>query len=204
MRSLATLTALAVLLIAPGAVLADGDPPSDVLLGQNVFYPYTPSVSTSLQSRLNGVTAAARRSGFPIKVALIASPVDLGSVPTLFGKPQQYASFLDQEIGFGGPGQPLLVVMPHGYGTQHLGSAATDAAASLTRPASSDSNELARAAVIAVSKLAAAAGHPIGEVTSEPSASGTGGVLAVAGLAVGAVAVAGVILAIRRRLDRGR
>jgi hypothetical protein len=205
MRSLvATLTALAVLLIAPGAVLADGDPASDVLLGQNVFYPYTPSVSTSLQNRLNGVTAAAKRSGFPIKVALIASPVDLGSVPTLFGKPQQYASFLDQEIGFGGPGQPLLVVMPNGYGTQHLGSAATDAAASLTRPASSDSNELARAAVIAVSKLAAAAGHPIGEVTSEPSASGTGGVLAVAGLAVGAVAVAGVILAIRRRLDRGR
>ena len=205
MRSLvATLTALAVLLIAPGAVLADGDPASDVLLGQNVFYPYTPSVSTSLQNRLNGVTAAAKRSGFPIKVALIASPVDLGSVPTLFGKPQQYASFLDQEIGFGGPGQPLLVVMPNGYGTQHLGSAATDAAASLTRPASSDSNGLAQAAVIAVSKLADAAGHPIGEVTSEPSASGTGGVLAVAGLAVGAVAVAGVILAIRRRLDRGR
>ena len=67
------------------------------------------------QPTLNAETAAAKRAGFPIKVALIASPVDLGVIPDLFGKPQQYADFLDQEISFQGK-QPLLVVMAAGYG----------------------------------------------------------------------------------------
>ena len=89
--------------------------------------------------------------------------------------------------------------MPNGYGTQHLASAATHAAASLKRPASSHGDDLARAAIIAVPKLAAAAGHPIGNATSEPGASGTGDVLAVAVLAVGAITLAAVILAIRQR-----
>ena len=202
--ALATVMALAVMSVGPASAVADGDPASDVLLGQNVFYPYSPSVSTSLQNRMNGETAAASRNGFPIKVVLIASPVDLGAVPTLFGKPQQYASFLDQEISFEGSGQPLLVVMPNGYGTQHLGSPATHAAASLTQPAGSHGDDLARAAIIAVPKLAAAAGHPIGNVNSAPGASGTGDVPAVAVLAVGAITMAAVILAMRRRRDRTR
>ena len=200
MRSaVATITALVVLLIAPGSVLADGDPASDVLLGQNVFYPYSPSVSSGLQNALNGETAAARRHGFPVKVALIASPVDLGAIPTLFGKPAQYAGFLDQEISFAGAGQPLLVVMPNGYGTRHLGSAATRAAASLRPPAGNDGDDLARAAIIALPELAAAAGHPIGDVTSPTTGSGAGAGVALAVLAVGAISTAAVILAIRRR-----
>jgi hypothetical protein len=200
MRSaVATVLALAVLSLTPASALADGDPASDVLLGQNVFYPYSPSVSSSLQNTLNGETAAARRHGFPIKVALIASPVDLGAIPTLFGKPAQYASFLDQEISFAGSGQPLLVVMPNGYGTRHLGAAATRAAASLKPPAGSHGDDLARAAIIAVPELAAAAGHPIGDVTSQTSGSGAGAGVAVALLAVGAISTAAVILAIRRR-----
>src|SRR5438105_1386416 len=64
--------------LMPAGAIADGDPASDVLLGENVFYPYSPPVSASLQKSLNATTAAAKRSGFPIKVALIASPVDLG------------------------------------------------------------------------------------------------------------------------------
>jgi hypothetical protein len=50
-------------------------------------------------------------------VALIASPLDLRVIPSLYGKPQQYADFLDQEISFAGK-QRLLVVMPDGYVTQ--------------------------------------------------------------------------------------
>ena len=88
-----------------------------MLLGENVFYPYTPPVSPALQKSLNAATAAAKQAGFPIKVALIASPVDLGVIPDLFGKPQKYADFLDQEISFQAK-QPLLVVMSAGYGVR--------------------------------------------------------------------------------------
>ena len=125
---------LSLMALAPAAALADGDPASDVLLGENVFYPYSPHVSASAQKSLNALTAAAaKRAGLPIKVALIASPVDLGVIPDLFGKPQKYAEFLDQEISFRRK-QPLLVVMPAGYGTQGLSPKAASAIAALPKP----------------------------------------------------------------------
>ena len=192
--------ALAVALLAPPpATLADGDPASDVLIGENVFYPYSPAVSASLQKTLNAETAAANRAHFPLKVALIQSPVDLGAIPTLFGKPEQYAAFLDQEISFLNMKQLLLVVMPNGYGVQGLGQAATTAAASLSKPRSGQSDDLARAAIMAVPKLAAAAGHPVGTISS---VSGTGGVsstLTLSVLAAAAIASAAVVLTIRNR-----
>ena len=156
---------------ARGGARADGDPASDVLLGESVFYPYSPPVATSLQKTLNAETAAGTRAQFPIKVALIDTPVDLGAIPTLFGKPQQYAAFLHQEISFPGAKQLLLVVMPNGYGVQGLDRSATDAAATLRRPTGSASNALAQAAIAAVPKLAAAAGHPITGVAGAPSTS---------------------------------
>ena len=189
-----------VVMLAPAGASADGDPASDVLLGENVFYPYSPPVSAALQRTLNAVTAAASRAHFPIKVALIDSPVDLGVVPDLFGQPQKYADFLDQEISFQTK-QRLLVVMPSGYGVQGLTRPATIAAASLTKPPQSNSNDLARAAIAAVSKLAAAAGHPLKNVPDAPSAV-TGNdstTLIVAILALGAIATAAALIAIRRR-----
>src|SRR5581483_8811155 len=110
MRRLLALICCA-LLLAPALALADGDPASDVLLGQNVYYPYSPPVTGSIQRALNNLTARARVSGFPVKVALVQSPVDLGVIPDLFGKPQKYADFLDQEISFQST-QVLLIVMP--------------------------------------------------------------------------------------------
>ena len=99
LASIATLT-------WPATALSDGDPASDVLLAQSVFYPYSPSVSAGLQNALNAEAAQASRAHFPIKVALIDTPVDLGAIPTLFAKPQQYADFLDEEISFSGSKQP--------------------------------------------------------------------------------------------------
>ena len=136
--------ALGALSLAPAA-LADGDPASDVLLGENVFYPYSPQVTPALQRTLNTETAAAKKAGFPLKVALIAGPVDLGVIPDLFDKPQKYADFLDQEISFQRK-QPLLVVMPAGYGVSGVGAAATAALASIPKPAGShlvDGDQLA-------------------------------------------------------------
>ena len=198
--------ALAVVALVPALARGDGDPASDVLLGANVFYPYNPPVSSSLQKKLNAETAATAKAHLHLKVALIAGPYDLGVVPQMFGQPQQYADFLDQELRlFLGPHPPLLVVMPAGYGVQGLPRAAISAAASLPKPSGPQSNDLARAAVAALPKLAAAAGHPISPAGGSGSDSGSGGstwILIV--LAVVALAIAGSVLVARHRLARRR
>jgi hypothetical protein len=180
---------------------ADGDPASDVLIGESVFYPYSPAVSAGLQNKLNAEAAAAAHARFPIKIALIASPPDLGAIPVLFDRPQQYARFLEQEISFLGHTPQLLVVMPDGYGVQGLSPAATAAVASLAKPAGTQSNDLASAAITAVHVLAAAAGHPI-KTSDTSSAVGNGdhssALLAIV-LALAAVGVAASILVLRAR-----
>jgi hypothetical protein len=125
-------------------------------------------------------------------------------ITSLFDEPQKYADFLDQEISFQGK-QLLLVVMPSGYGVQGLGRPATLAAGSLPKPASSQSNDLARAAIAAVSKLSAAAGHPVkpGPVTvtaTPPAVTGGGSTtLILVIFALGAVGSAAALIAVRRR-----
>ena len=191
--------ALLALALLPAAAAADGDPASDVLLGENVFYPYTPPTSPALQKQLNAETAAAKQAHFPLKVALIGAPVDLGVIPSLFGKPQKYADFLDQEISFQTE-QPLLVVMAAGYGLQGVDAKAKAAAAALAKPAGSEGNDLARAAILAVPKLAAAAGHPL---KGSGGGSGSGGngsrAILVAALAAVAIAAAAALVVVRRR-----
>jgi hypothetical protein len=188
-------------LLLPASALADGDPASDVLPAENVFYPYSPSVASTLRQELDAETAAAKRAHFPIKVALIASPADLGAIQTLYGKPQQYARFLESEIGFGSR-QLLLVVMAAGYGVQGLPPVATRLAGSLPKPSEGRVNSLARAAVAAVPKLAAATGHRLGGTLGPPTtATSTGPSAAVLAFpALAAVAIAGAILAIRHRM----
>jgi hypothetical protein len=176
--------------LAPATATADGDPASDTLLVENVFYPYVPPTSTALQRVLNGATAAAAKERTPVRVALIASPVDLGTVAVLFGRPQEYADFLDQEISFAGK-QSLLVVMSDGYGTQGLTPAARVAVAALPRPAGGSSDQLASAALTAVDRIAAANGHPLVHLTPSAAAGGSGAgppLLIIGALAVVALA----------------
>jgi hypothetical protein len=205
-RRLASLLATVILVGSvgaggPGFALADGDPASDVLLGQNVYYPYSPPVPQAVQRTLDAETAAAKKAGLPIKVALIATAVDLGVVPELFGQPQNYAKFLDKEISFQGP-QPLLVVMPAGYGVQGVSAKVAAAVTGLALPKGKTSIALARAAVTAVAKIAAAAGHPIKGVAGVASGSSGGGsskTPLLIGLIVAAVLVAGALILLRRR-----
>ncbi len=200
--------AIGVLLVAavtvsyPAVAFADGDPASDVLLGDNVFYPYSPAVPRPLQITLNAVAVKARTQGFALKVALIAAPTDLGVIPDLFGKPQLYAKFLDQEISFTSR-RRLLVIMSAGYGLEGFDAAAQAAARGLPLPAGRTSADLARAALIAVPRLAAASGHPIRGVpgvpaTSDGRGSGSRAPLAI-GLAVAALLVATALVVLRRR-----
>lgn len=205
------MTLAAALLVAvsmPAApALGDGDPASDVLLGENVFYPYSPPVEGSVAKALDAATAAAKRARFPLKVALIGAPVDLGVIPDLFGKPQKYAEFLDQEISFRTK-QPLLVVMAAGYGVEGLGSKATAAVASLPKPSGTQPTDLAKAALPAVAKLAEASGHPLTGVPEARSSAGSSSISAstiiiVVCLAIAAVAVAAALVMMRRRERAG-
>ncbi len=116
-RRLALLGLVVALLgAAAPTALADGDPASDYLLsGPTFLSPYDGHIPTADQARLEAMLASAKKQGFPLKVAVIATRYDLGSVPILFKKPQLYAKFLSQEDFYYWKSE-LLVVMPNGYG----------------------------------------------------------------------------------------
>ena len=173
---LATALAALALMLAPAAARADGDPASDYLLIQDTFLPFQFKVSPNVATALQTAVARAKAAGYPLKVAVISAPTDLGAVPDLFGKPQQYADFLDREISFNKKAL-LLVVMPQGFGVSGTGPASV--LAGRTVPAGTGSDRLARAAIPAVGALAAHAGHPISLPTVGAAIGSSGGTSAL-------------------------
>jgi hypothetical protein len=111
-RALAVAVALPALACA-GVAHADADPASDTLYTGRVFLPLSARVAPRLVRQLDTVTREAERAGRPVRVALIASPSDLGGVPSLFGRPTTYARFLAGELQFVYAGK-VLIVMPQG------------------------------------------------------------------------------------------
>ena len=97
----------------PGA-RADGDPASDVLYFQDVYLPYS-GASMGCSTSCAAASRRRRRRRYAIKVAVIATPIDLGAVPSLFGRPGVYAQFLGEELRTFCTG-PLLIAMPAGFG----------------------------------------------------------------------------------------
>jgi hypothetical protein len=154
----AALLALAVLALVPAAAPADGDPASDVLLAQDVYYPYAPKVSKPLTDALNGLVKRVRAAGYPMKVALIEAPSDLGAYPNLFGDTQSYANLLAKEIAFNTKPH-LLVVMPTGFGGDNLGAKVDSALSGINVDQAAKSDGLAQAALVAVARVATANGH---------------------------------------------
>jgi hypothetical protein len=106
---------LAALAFAAVAARADGDPASDVLYFQDVFLPYQVAAAGEAAADLAGAVAEANKAGYKIKVAVIASPQDLGVMATIFGRPQLYARFLGAELRSFFTGH-LLIVMGRGFG----------------------------------------------------------------------------------------
>ena len=76
----------------------DGDPGSDVLVYQDLFVAGDAGLSVGQQTQLGNLLKTADRTGFPIRVAIISSPSDLGAVTALWRKPQAYAKFLGYEL----------------------------------------------------------------------------------------------------------
>jgi hypothetical protein len=188
-------------LAAPHPAAADGDPASDVLLTRPVFVPYGAPVSAPLTQQLETTIARARRAGYAIRVAVIASPYDLGAVSSLYGKPQEYAKFLSSELTFLYHGR-LLIVMPQGFGYYDSGGRHGPELRLLqgVKPGRG-SDRLVAAATQAVARLARATGH---SVTVPPVASerhGHGRVLLLAGGLVAAAILAfalGLVVWLRR------
>lgn len=151
---------LAIAVAAPVApARADGDPASDVLVQRDLFLPYAPATQPRLSRALTRLLGRVRAKGFPMKVAVIGTPSDLGSYGTLFNGPQAYADLLARELPanpHGSTATPnhLLVVMPGGFGGENLGGDVNRALDPVAIQASAQSDGLARAAILAVARLA--------------------------------------------------
>jgi hypothetical protein len=191
-----------------GQARADGDPASDVLAAQTVFLPQDGAIPPVQQAQLTQLVSSAGRAGFPLRVALIATRSDLGSVTALWRQPSAYARFLGQELSqvFHGT---LLVVMPNGFGVARVGAGPADRAAGGAGGGAVGGAALGGAAISAVQRLAAAAGHPLvtphGGPSGHASVPSATGVRAWLALALGAILI-GVAwtISLRQRPPRRR
>lgn len=179
------------------AAFADADPASDFLLAAPVFYPYQPATSPAVKSALESTLAQLKREGLSLKVAIVDSPNDLGGVSNLWRMPQPYADFLGKEISFNQK-QPLLVVMPPGFGV--YGMSGHRVLNGLTPDASHEADGLARSAIAAVVRLGQANGKQITEPTIRNEAKSGKGTpaLIVFGAPVLLVALAALVALTRR------
>ena len=165
-RTLALLVAL--VLLAPAIALADGDPASDYLTTKQVFVTSQSGPESAPARRLLDVVGAANREGFAIRVAVISTDYDLGSITELWHKPRIYARFLGIELSLT-YNERLLVVMPNGFGINwpNHSTAAAYGLLSKVRIAPGPAGILA-AAQTAVRRLAAADGFTVGARTPAP------------------------------------
>lgn len=198
--------------LVPGSACADGDPASDVLVTQTLFLPWDAGVSADQQAQLAALLKEAEHDGYQLRVALIASAADLGSVTELWRQPQSYAEFLGEELSLVYKGT-LLVIMPDGFGLYRLnGSHGPEQAALASMRSAVAGASLGSAALLAIQHLAAAAGHRLNiphGISAPTAASGSSNAVAwivfVISGALIALAWAGSLRAqpLRVRLRRG-
>jgi hypothetical protein len=172
--------------------------------------PNNPRPSQPQIDRAQKTIDAAKNAGYEIRVAVIGSPTDLGSVPVFFGRPAPYAKFLDAELQSAWKGK-LLVVMAAGYGVREHTKpylAGVKALNGLPPPANGTPDALMAAATVAVRKLAASEGVkvpviPLATTVTPPTSSGsnsgsgsTSFVTYALLLAAGLIVLGGIVAAI--------
>ncbi len=192
---------------------ADGDPGSDVLVYQNLFAGSDAGLAVKQQVQLGALLRAAARAGFPVRVAIIAGPFDLGAVRELWRQPRAYARFLGYELSLDYK-QRLLVVMPNGFGFNWPGHSPASAYRLLARVSiGSGGRGLFGATEAAVRRLALAGGvrlpssavkaaTPVAPTTTagpveQPPAPRRGADEALGIIVLALVAVAGVASTVR-------
>lgn len=214
MRRLLTAFALLALTFvgSEGEVLANGDPASHVLPSREVFVPFDPSLCSAAGRRLDALTEETRKAGYPIKVAVIPTAEDLGTVYRLFGRPQEYARLLARELPSelfreqeGRRSYRLLVLMPGGIALNKAGPKESRVLMRISVGPEASKEELARLAIEVVSRLSRAAGHRVAsprpkpecpdiEIDSSSSPSSDGGSLGTVLIVVAPVAMLALAL----------
>jgi hypothetical protein len=167
----ALFAAVFVLLVAAPAARADGDPASDVLPSQPVFYGSSLDLKSKPAAQLDALVKDATRSGYPVNVAVISRLEDMGSATQYWNDPDNYGEFLAGEIACCVKGR-LLIVMPAAFGVVYIGhSSQADRRALSGLPAPGSVPNLMPAAMNAVVKLAAASGVKlvVPDVTPAPN-----------------------------------
>jgi hypothetical protein len=204
-RVLRRLAIVAAVTVAAAALAAEaganGDPASDFLPLTNVFLSLKQPKQYASGRELLALTADAKEKRFPVKVAVISQPGDLGLIQSLWQKPQAYAKFLGQElIAFARYHGTLIVTMPNGFGVHGPGatSAGKGALAALPKPNTSDLDKLGNATATAVVRVARANGHTL-PAPSSSSGSGTPAWLIALAAAGGAVLIAAAAFVALRR-----
>lgn len=202
--SLVPLVAIALSLLAPPpAARGDGDPASDYLITNQVFLTSQSASVSDAERRLLTAVRDANRRGFAIRVAVISSEYDLGSVTALWRKPDVYAKFLGLELA-SSYRQRLLVVMPNGFGFNWIGHPEGPSAGLLAALTTGGQGGLAAAAQAAVRRLAGAGGVTLAPARASGQSGGTD-IAAIAGMTLAALAVlTGLLLALRRPWRRRR
>jgi hypothetical protein len=183
------------------AARADGDPASDVLVAAPPLFLSVDSGATYGQKlALQGQLRRAAEHGFALRVAVIATRSDLGSVTALWGHPETYAEFLGRELSLDYHGE-LLVVMPDGFGVTRDGAPVRSPLGGLAPR----HGELLTASEQAVARLTGVpvAGAAVARVAAAPSRTSGIGWWASTAIALAAIALAWTA-SLRRRPLRGR
>jgi cytochrome oxidase Cu insertion factor (SCO1/SenC/PrrC family)/thiol-disulfide isomerase/thioredoxin len=172
--ALVLLAAVTVTALAAPTARGDGDPGSDVLVYQNLFAGSDAGLSVQQQLALGGLLKSAARAGFPVRVAIIAGPTDLGAVTGLWRNPRGYARFLGIELSLAYKGR-LLVVMPNGFGFNWPGHPSGSAYRLLAGiPIRAGGDGFYSATSAAVIDTARAAGVKLTAAASSPNAPAQG------------------------------
>jgi hypothetical protein len=165
MRRALFVAAAAALLAVPFA-RANGDPASDVLLTQPVYFPIDATLQDSDREALLKTVEAANERGYKIRVALIPFTSDLGTAVSLWKHPQDYSKFLGSELAFV-YAKRLLIAQPSGFGIYNHGKPVTKEQRVLVKvPVGKTPTELTQSATAAVRALAASGGITLPEVSS--------------------------------------
>jgi cytochrome oxidase Cu insertion factor (SCO1/SenC/PrrC family) len=196
---------LATVLLGAGlgasAARADGDPASDVLVSQTLYLPADAGVSEKQEMQLNAVLRAVKRSGVPVRVAVIPSAYDLGSIDELWLKPGTYARFLGIELSLIYK-HALLIVMPNGFGLNWPGHSTTAAEARLANiRIAAGASGLVSATEAAVRAVGVSGGVAISSSRPRGSGADTGPIATIGGV-VALLLVAGTALRLALRWRR--
>jgi hypothetical protein len=176
MRALRVVPAvvIAIALGLPAGAPAHGDPASHSLETQSLYVSFTAQPSLAVELQLRGYLAAAERAGSPARVTLVAGEADVTEDPSMLRAPQRYAEFVEgklSEVAARPLGEPVVVVTPYGIGVAgramrrgRFGPVSRAGARALVgglEPGGATGDDLGRAAMTMVRRIARAGGNPL-------------------------------------------